>query len=651
MISGKIKSPYIELSNDKIAGRHVNSMVLAWFFRRQDDYFYGKVRALIGSAGRDSVVEALGKELSTKPQELIESMQRVLTPELMERLGIMKWDFADRLIGENGTLTNAILERQKDLEYLNDILKKRIDNAKNGRKQYTDDIVRLINTFEEQQTISFLASSGVIPKYGFPVDVVKLDILSNAAEAKEVDLSRDLKYAISEYAPGSEVIAAGKVWKSYSINKIKDKEWPTYRYYECPDCGFTSLPDGITTIEDSDDEKITICRCGKKMHTRKFIIPIFGFSTSWVEKAKRVGENRPKRYYPTKIQFAGIDKLDAYQEMESREDEIHIGDKVINAKYSPQGQLILMNRGGNDTGLFICKYCGYAKSTPQEFAHKNRMGHDCPNKYATNAALGHVFKSDILRLDFPVKYVKQIPEHDQWVTLLYALLEGASDALGISRDDINGCLDRSGITPSIILFDETAGGAGHVKRIYSQMESVLRAAYLRVDGHCGCGEETSCYGCLRCYSNQLDHEILSRGMAKEYLEWLLLDKTSSKIIYISKASRNDESILQEDDSVVISAEWKGILKLLMNSEDNASYEFAMELIKKGVTKLPDEIGYELRSEQFGVLGYEAEMVWHEKKIAVLMKNDNNAISSFLDHGWKVFIIGLDSPEKVVNELL
>jgi ATP-dependent helicase YprA (DUF1998 family) len=156
------------------------------------------------------------------------------------------------------------------------------------------------------------------------------------------------------------------------------------------------------------------------------------------------------------------------------------------------------------------------------------MGHDCPNKYATNAALGHVFKSDILRLDFPVKYVKQIPEHDQWVTLLYALLEGASDALGISRDDINGCLDRSGITPSIILFDETAGGAGHVKRIYSQMESVLRAAYLRVDGHWGCGEETSCYGCLRCYSNQLDHKILSRGMAKEYLEWLLLDKTSSK---------------------------------------------------------------------------------------------------------------------------
>jgi hypothetical protein len=42
-----------------------------------------------------------------------------------------------------------------------------------------------------------------------------------------------------------------------------------------------------------------------------------------------------------------------------------------------------------------------------------------------------------------------------------------------------------------------------------------------VDGRCKCGEETSCYGCLRNYSNQRDHERLHRGAAKAYLQSVL----------------------------------------------------------------------------------------------------------------------------------
>lgn len=104
------------------------------------------------------------------------------------------------------------------------------------------------------------------------------------------------------------------------------------------------------------------------------------------------------------------------------------------------------------------------------------MGHDCPNKFPTNASLGHIYKSDILWLELPEKHVTPIEGKDLWPTLLYAILEGASDALGISRDDINGCIDKSGNHPIVILFDEAAGGAGHVKRIYSKLQDVLKAA-------------------------------------------------------------------------------------------------------------------------------------------------------------------------------
>ena len=42
-------------------------------------------------------------------------------------------------------------------------------------------------------------------------------------------------------------------------------------------------------------------------------------------------------------------------------------------------------------------------------------------------------------------------------------------------------------------------------------------AGLRRVESCECGPETSCYGCLRGYRNQRDHEVLSRGAAAQFL--------------------------------------------------------------------------------------------------------------------------------------
>jgi len=60
-----------------------------------------------------------------------------------------------------------------------------------------------------------------------------------------------------------------------------------------------------------------------------------------------------------------------------------------------------------------------------------------------------------------------------------------------------------------------------VKKIYEHLKPVFRASLHRVNGDCGCSEETSCYGCLRGYENQYEHEKLTRGGAREYLAWLL----------------------------------------------------------------------------------------------------------------------------------
>jgi len=638
IISGKIKSPYIELTNEKIADRHLNSIVMSWFFKNYPSFFNGQVSTLIDyeNQGAFDVVQVLNTELSKKPIELLEIIEEALGSLLCQKLKVREWGFIERLVGESGILKNAIEQKKSDIEYLEEIKHKNF-----LAKKSTDGIQKTIHTYLSESVLSFLASSGVLPKYGFPVDVVKLDIRNDQEISLEVDLSRDLKMAISEFAPGSEVIAAGKIWTSHVLNKVRGKEWPAYRYYECITCNRVEIPENMTIAVDDEAEERQCSRCNGVLKPKRFFVPIFGFSTMSGQKPKSVGETRPDRYYSTKIQFGGFGDLDIFQKEERKEDRIIIGNNEILSLYSPQGKLVVLNQGKKHKGLLLCKTCGHASNNKVEFVHKNKFGEECPNTFFTNAALGHLFHSDILKLKFPQIVFNNDSyeaDKDQWSTLLYAILEGAADVLGISRSDINGCVDWSERYPVLILFDEAAGGAGHVKRVHQNLESVLKGAYKRVDGHCGCGHETSCYGCLQSYSNQMEHDILARGLAKDYLEWLIN----------SKSEKVNKNTSQSISIPALSKAWEEVLELLSSKP----YEFAWDLAVRGDVEAPDEVGYELFSENQGVLGYEAEMVWHNGKIAVL--NDNTSpecVDTFEQNGWHIFFPENRDKEKLIQTLI
>ncbi len=108
-----------------------------------------------------------------------------------------------------------------------------------------------------------------------------------------------------------------------------------------------------------------------------------------------------------------------------------------------------------------------------------------------------------------------------WRSLLYAVLEGAAVRLALNRNDIDGTLHRRpGGGIGIVMFDTVPGGAGCVLRIADALDEVIEAALDRVS-ECDCGEETSCYGCLRSFYNQRYHEELSRQAALEVLRPLL----------------------------------------------------------------------------------------------------------------------------------
>ena len=517
IISGKIKPPYIEINNDKIAIRHINSIIMAWFFSKNPGMF-GNVEILINGDGKRTAAQMLKDMLDEKPSDVIEAIKTVLPKDLELRMNIDSWDFAERIAGNEGTLTVALKQRSERLSKLQEIIMQRVQEERGVKT-----LQNLVRTLKTERCIDFLASSGVLPKYGFPVDVVNLDIANNSVDAGNIDLSRDLKMAIGEFCPPSKIIANGHVWKSHVINAMPGKGWPEEYYFECtdPTCGrIVPAGDEYQGIDPKEQKEAgKTCSCGREMKLHKFIVPIFGFSTSIEDKPKRVGEEKPRKYYTTRTLFWGVDELDSYQQEQRIETSLSVSGKQIPIVYTPNGKLTVINKGRSGKGLFVCNSCGYVDENRPVQKHRNKYGDECKGNMSL-VSLGHTFNSDILKITLP-HFGGNYSRKTQLTSTLYAILEGASEHLEIDRDDINGCISYENGTYVLILYDESAGGAGHVKRIARHMEGVLKNAMDRVKGSCGCSEDTSCYGCLRNYGNQFEHDDIKRGAAKEYLEWIL----------------------------------------------------------------------------------------------------------------------------------
>nr|MDO8118297.1 DUF1998 domain-containing protein [Candidatus Sigynarchaeota archaeon] len=247
-------------------------------------------------------------------------------------------------------------------------------------------------------------------------------------------------------------------------------------------------------------------------HTGKFIIPIFGFTTSRYENIEAPGESRPKRQFISRPYFSGCS--------DTRTVDLSIRQLDVTCEYSSRGELTIITQGGKMGGFFICSSCGYAtQELTKKPGHKNAYGNDCKTYLRGPLQLGHVFTTDILK--FIIRR-PQMRELNFWYSLLYAILEGMSQSLGVRRQDINGCVYVQNKQPCIVLYDNVPGGASLVKQLIDKenLEMIMRKSLEIVKG-CTCGIETSCHGCLRNYENEFCHDRLQRGLVVDFLDEVL----------------------------------------------------------------------------------------------------------------------------------
>ncbi|MCJ7584186.1 MAG: DUF1998 domain-containing protein [Anaerolineales bacterium] len=512
MIKGKIQPPVLSLKNYKIISRHVTATALSAFFQNHKERFK-TVENLCEDLSNPKFVSDFEIFLNAHRTELENSLRTIIPQDMFTSLGLHDGTWIQAIAGENSRISYSVDEVSSDYKKtiaLKEMLSKeeKYDLANWAKKR--------AETIAGDDVLSFLSRKAVIPKYGFPVDVVELDTqrVKSSQDASEVLLQRDLTIAISEFAPTSSLIANKKVWTSYGLKKVAEREWDRWWYARCP----THARFERKRYE-GEERPPSFEGCCPKMKIYQYIEPKFGFVTS-LEKPKEP-TGRPIKVFTTRPYFAG------FKDKKGEEKDFNA---VILTTVSP-GYMVVVCEGRRGEGFFICKDCGAGFRNIKDFRkeHDTPQGYKCPARPETlrpSVSLGHELVTDVLKIQFSHPPSVLIEEPGFAFSLAYAMVEGAAYILGVRPNDLSATVAYGSDDypiPPIILYDNVPGGAGLVARLEDKntFRDCLESAKRRLGGACGCGETDSCYGCLRSYRNQFAHQYLQRGPVLRYLDDIL----------------------------------------------------------------------------------------------------------------------------------
>ncbi|MBI4178127.1 DEAD/DEAH box helicase [bacterium] len=509
LLAGRTTPPVLRVTNEKIVLRHIAAVVLSEFFRALGNrQRFETVGSFLEDMRRPHAVSDVTRFVQEHRSDLEARLCGVVPPELHRHLGLRDGNWVQAIMDAQGRLAGAESEVSSDYAKVEDFE----EQARNERRyQDADWARRRAETIKGEDVISFLSRKAVIPKYGFPVDVVELDLQRSrtniSQESSEVSLQRDLSIAVAEFAPGCKLVANKKLWTSYGLKRVAEREWGWREYLKCTRHG--------TFVSWKREDSVPQQPCCDQARRSVYVDPIFGFVAE--RKAPEDPSYRPGRVYTTRPYFLGPGGMEP--------ETIDMAGIASVRKASP-GRLVVLCEGRKGQGFLICPTCG-AGMQEQARGHKTPLGRPC-NGTPERVALGHEFVTDVLRVRLHHRSgLTGVPDGLLWFgySLAYSLLHGAHVVLEIPLQDLSVTVrsTEGDEIPEIILYDDVPGGAGLVARLEDQamFRLCLERARDRIDGSCGCAQDASCYGCLRSYANQFAHPRLRRGPVHMYLNEVL----------------------------------------------------------------------------------------------------------------------------------
>ena len=560
--------PYLSLDNSGFFQRHQLSMILARFLDHRlahyDRLGAPRLRDVLGDAltedarklfdadfedwlaGAEPDIEAaanLGERLPTElasialnSEGLKQSMRKRLTA------------FAEAAWGRWSLMQEAIDNLEEE--------RAGVDKTAADRFQKIDRSLSALRTqqrlYMSQFLVDQLSRRAVIPTYSFPVHSVSLEVINSAGQTADsalLELDRDGAIGISEYAPGSEIVAGGRVWTSDGISKRSkftgdDAFIDRAKYRVCDACKSPQITEG------GIDPEIHCHQCGyqfpKSNWTRDFIRP-HGFLTSVVDgQGRDPGASRIRPTVADESLLLTEAPWEKYQPTDI--DGIRTFHAPGSNRPDPElGRIITVNRGKHRGGFAWCRNCehaipvrgggpGHAWQQPATLSdHINpRSGLPCrfdANQLVYPIDLAHVFETDVRGILF--EGLRRTPDgclitHELGLdrTLQEAMRLGAADLLETDPRDLRALVQKLNGHLVVVLYDSISGGAGYATRLTREKGFKARDLLMSARKILDCPNPdciSSCTRCLNDYSNQRFWPDFERRPALAWLEAVLIN--------------------------------------------------------------------------------------------------------------------------------
>ncbi len=408
------------------------------------------------------------------------------------------------------------------------------------------------NRLASEYLLSELASEGFLPGYGYPSHIVSFDTL-NIEEIKRIkqqqghrednrmrhrDLpSRDLVTALREYAPGSDVVMDGMVYRSAGITlnwhapaaQQQVREIQNIRIaWRCHSCGASGT-------EPNVDLNLLCAECAKPIPAagmRKYLEPA-GFAVDLY--ADIHNDVTLQQFIQPQLPWIHVDAQWASLP----------NPRLGRFRASAEGSAYFHSSGMHDLGYAICLKCGRSEPMLDEDGTTTSANRHLPavfrqphkplrGKRGGEAALcsgsdeawsimprlhlGHEVRTDVLELQLKGLTGEYLQTETVAFSLAAAIRAAIADMLGIQSDEL-GCstkevrTDAGAICRAILVYDNNA--SGYVSAITGRIDSVLRGAARALDCPKSC--DSACQHCLDDYGTRFQKELLNRHAALEFL--------------------------------------------------------------------------------------------------------------------------------------
>ena len=510
-----LAAPKVTLSSRPIVQRHVNAFLLGCFMReRAGDALKMQIGAFLGCPADPK--EARPPKAERPVEGFIEWLERPATAgaytdslATLTRRSILE---GDQSLVEDAKASIAELASGFVAEWEGLVALAKDEGLQDaGKSRMAVEIRRMCGEF----LLGSLADRGFLPGHGFPTDVVSFmpgkefkspqdAPAEGARQFRTVGPQRSLDLAIRDYAPGSEVVLDGLVYKSAGVtlnwkrpaNEENVAEVQSLRYlWRCAACGASDIKRG------GRPDCCPVCGA-ERLASEEFLRPA-GFSVD--PRVRAHADTDTLSYVPPEDPVVST-RDTTWQSLPAPE--------LGRYRCSREGLVYYSNRGGpGGFGYAICLQCGRAEAdsdnrgpspAPALVDHKPlryRMGQDlCPGNdkpfsVKRNLALGLEITTDVFELQ-PQHTLRRAGAN----ALAIALREALAQELGVEADEMGFAVGQSqnalgAPAVSLFLFDRATGGAGFAVSLEHLMRPVLRRAEQILDCETpGC--EKACAACV-----------------------------------------------------------------------------------------------------------------------------------------------------------